>query len=113
MNMGIFVQVNGVALSPLLELTFTEFTQLYQSYWPPLTWYIFKASPVKYTREHLAVRLLNIKDPSGTAKVCLFGDNAEMNFEVNDGVEISGLYRKTYMGKQQLTSSRVTTCRVS
>nr|XP_034314251.1 uncharacterized protein LOC109619864 [Crassostrea gigas] len=111
MNMAICVQVNGVALSPLLELTFTEFTQLYQSYRPPLTWYIFKASPVKYRREHLAVRLLNIKDPSGTAKICLFGDNAEMNFEVNDGVEISGLYRKTYMGKQQLTSSRVTTCR--
>ncbi|XP_062586787.1 uncharacterized protein LOC134248381 isoform X3 [Saccostrea cucullata] len=70
-----------------------------------------QASPVKYRRENLAVRLLNIKDPSGTAKVCLFGDNAEMNFEVDDGVEISGLYRKTYMGKQQLTSSRATTCR--
>lgn len=111
-NMAIFVQVDGVALNLLLEFTFTEFTQLYQSCWP-LTWYIFKASPVKYRREHLAVRLLNVKDPSGTAKVCLFGDNAEMNFEVNDGVEISGLYRKTYMGKQQLASSRVTTCRVS
>lgn len=76
-----------------------------------ITGKVVQASPVKYRREHLAVRLLNIKDPSGTAKVCLFGDNAEMNFEVNDGVEISGLYRKTYMGKQQLTSSRVTTCR--
>lgn len=46
-----------------------------------------KVTTVKYRREHLAVRLLNIKNLSATAKVCLLWDNAEMNFEVNDCVK--------------------------
>lgn len=49
--------------------------------------YLKGKKTVKYRREHLAVRLLNIKDLSGTAKVCLLLNNAEMNFKVNDCVK--------------------------
>lgn len=74
--MAIFVQVNGVALSPLLELTLYTIVQILLTTFNLI---IFKASPIKFRREHLAVRLLNIKNSSGTAEVCLFRDNAEMN----------------------------------
>ena len=46
---------------------------------------------MKYRKGDLPVRVLNFKDQSGAAKVCLFGDNAEMAFEVDDGLQISGL----------------------
>ena len=70
-------------------------------------------SPVKRRRNGtLIVRSLALKDNSGMAKVCLFENEAEMDFQREKCVEVTSVYAKTYMGKSQLTASTVTKCQV-
>lgn len=68
---------------------------------------------MRYRQEGaLAVRSLLIKDQKDTAKVCLFGPNAETNYASGDCVKVSAVYPKTYYQKLQLTTSPASTCEV-
>lgn len=65
---------------------------------------------MRYRQEGaLAVRSLLIKDQKDTAKVCLFGPNAETNYASGDCVKVSAVYPKTYYQKLQLTTSPAST----
>ncbi|KAJ8300230.1 hypothetical protein KUTeg_005733 [Tegillarca granosa] len=72
---------------------------------------IVKVSPIKHVQEGtLPVKSLILKDKTATAKVCLFGKNAELNFEMGNMVEVSAVYPKVYCNVTQLTSTALTKC---
>ncbi|XP_078330842.1 uncharacterized protein LOC144624760 [Crassostrea virginica] len=72
---------------------------------------IVKVSPLKYRQNGaLAVKALLLKDQEKTAKVCLFGRNAETPYSKGETVKITAVYPKKYMDTLQLTTSPASTC---
>ncbi|XP_033731737.1 uncharacterized protein LOC117342277 [Pecten maximus] len=72
---------------------------------------VVQVSPLKYRQGgSLPVRALILKDSQTTAKVCLFGGNAEMQFEEGNMVNVSAVYPKKYLNRDQLTTSPISTC---
>lgn len=74
---------------------------------------VFWVSPLKYRQNGaLAVKALLLKDQEKTAKVCLFGRNAETPYSKGETVKITAVYPKKYMDTLQLTTSPASTCEV-
>lgn len=74
---------------------------------------MLQVSPLKYRREGtLAVRSVAVKDTTSVVKVALFEKNAESNFIPNSCIEITGLFKKNYQDRTQLTATHATTCQV-
>ena len=55
-------------------------------------------SPVKSLSDGRALRHLGLKDQSGLAKVCLFEQTAERDYEPEDVVQVTNVYKKQYLG---------------
>jgi len=55
-------------------------------------------SPVKNLSDGRALRHLGLKDKSGLAKVCLFEETAERDYEPDDVVQVTNVYKKQYLG---------------
>ena len=71
---------------------------------------LLQVSPVKYVQEGtLPIISIILKDKTGSAKACLFGQNPELNFESRNMVEDP----KLYCNVTQLTSTATTKCQVS
>lgn len=60
----------------------------------------------------LAVRSLSIKDAPGVANVCLFEQNADMEFKRNQVVNVTSVYSKTFQAMEQLTATLQTKCHI-
>ncbi|CAC5406345.1 unnamed protein product [Mytilus coruscus] len=72
---------------------------------------IVKVSPIKHVQEGtLPVKSIILKDKTATAKICLFGKNAELDYQKWNMVEVSAVYPKAYYNVTQLTSTSTTKC---
>ena len=72
-----------------------------------------QVSPLKYRKDgSLAIRSLAVKDQSSLVKVALFEDNAKMQFERNQVVQVSSVYKKTFNNIEQLTATPHSECQV-
>lgn len=74
---------------------------------------LLQVSPIKHGQNGtLPIKSLILKDKTATAKICLFGKNAKLDYRPGNMLEVSGVYPKEYRNVTQLASTKTTKCQV-
>lgn len=73
----------------------------------------FQVSPLSFRMEGtLPVRCIAVKDETATVKVALFDKLATSTYTEGSAVEVSSVYKKTFNNRDQLTTTRESSCQV-
>ena len=81
---------------------------------PHICFDLFQTSPLKYTRDGtLPTKFLAIKDSTKTVKIALFGEDAQNDYNPNDVMAITDVYRwkaSETLSTKQTSKVEVCTC---